>query len=309
MANSSSVDSLCLAIRRLREVKCSRFVLQLRELRAFGRTQQIVGSFSSEVQARSAFEVQCIGRSPVQGDSFTAVGGRRASAKSAKSAVPFFCCLQALHRCFPVHVRFMPANTAAIAPRMIVVAALILASCREAPREKRATNDAIVESTAVPPAESAQSGIRFDPETLRPGERVGDLVVDTLSFRRALVDSTFVGMARFSGEMQLTGRTMRHPDADLRHTEMCFEAYSSSATRLPRWPADERRPWFCFVNRDAAVRALRGPSEGIAATIVIDQFTINRGLSDEVNSARLVRVVQDSVEPASLDGARRSDPS
>ena len=213
-----------------------------------------------------------------------------------------FCCLQALHRFSSVHIRFMPANTAAFAPFGIVVAALVLASCGEAPREKRATNDATVESAAVSPAESAQSGIRFDPVTLRPGERVGDLVADTVAFRTALADSTLVGIARFSGEIQLTGQTMRHPDADLRHTEMCFEADSTSATRLPRWPGDERRPWFCFVNRDAAVRALRGPSEGIAASIVIDQFTIHRGLSDEVNSARLVRVVRDSV-----DGAQRTD--
>ena len=229
------------------------------------------------------------------------VGGRRSSAKSNLRFLSIAVC-RAIHRCFPVHVRFMPANTAAIAPFGIVVAALVLASCGEAPREKRATNDATVESAAVSPAESAQSGIRFDPETLRPGERVGNLVADTVAFRHALVDSTLVGMARFSGEIQLTGQTLRHPDADLRHTEMCFEADSTSATRLPRWPSDERRPWFCFVNRDAAVRELRGPSEGIAASIVIDQFTIHRGLSDEVNSARLVRVIRGSV-----DGAQRTD--
>lgn len=202
----------------------------------------------------------------------------------------------------------MPANTAAVAPFGIVAVALLLASCGEAHRGQPAANDP-VESAAVSPAESAQSGIRFHPGTLRLGERVGDLVADTVAFRPTLADSTLVGMVRFSGEMQLTGQTMRHPDADLRHTEMCFEADSSSAARLPRWSADERRPWFCFVNRDAAVRALRGASEGIAVTIVIDQFTIHRGLTDEVNSARLVRIVQDRVEPDNVDGAQRSDPA
>jgi hypothetical protein len=34
------------------------------------------------------------------------------------------------------------------------------------------------------------------------------------------------------------------------------------------------------------------PSEGVPATIVIDQFTIHRGHSDEVNSARFVRLVR-----------------
>lgn len=215
----------------------------------------------------------------------------------------------------PVPFRAMTAKNAAVDTGILCeriwlaplfVAAAILASCGESHGGRPAAIDTL-EIAALSPVESAQSGIGFDPATLRSGDRVGNMFVDTVTFRHALLDSTLVGMARFTGEMQLTGRTMRHPDADLRHTEMCFEADSSSATLLPRWPADERRPWFCFVNRDAAVRVLRGPSEGIAATIVIDQFTIHRGLTDEVNSARLVRIGQNGGEPDSVDRAQRSD--
>jgi hypothetical protein len=281
------------------------FVLQVREKQCIREDQQIVVDHFFEVQTRSTIEVRCIGRSSVQGDSFMPLSMTVGHLRNLRNLR--FLSFAAYRRSplFPAPFRAMTARNAAVDTGIVcdriwlarfvnVAAALLLASCGEAPRGRPEASDTAVVSAAVSPAESAQSGIRFDPITLRPGERVGDLVADTVAFRPTLVDSTLVGMARFSGEMQLTGRTIRHPDADLRHTEMCFEADSSSATRLPRWPADERRPWFCFVNRDAAVRALGGPSEGIAATIVIDQFTIHRGLTDEVNSARLVRIVQEA---------------
>jgi hypothetical protein len=85
---------------------------------------------------------------------------------------------------------------------------------------------------------------------------------------------------------------MRHPDSDVQL--VCFEADAGSAARLPRWEGDDRRPWFCFENQAQARRAVGPPSDGVKATVVIDLFTIHRGLSDEVNGARLVRVVSRS---------------
>jgi hypothetical protein len=73
---------------------------------------------------------------------------------------------------------------------------------------------------------------------------------------------------------------------------VCFEADSASASRLPRWSGDERRSWFCFGNRHDATRALGPASDGVPATIVIERFTINRGLSDQVNSAWFVQLVR-----------------
>ncbi len=134
-------------------------------------------------------------------------------------------------------------------------------------------------------------GIRFDPSALRRGARIGTLIVDSIDARRAL-DSTWVGAAWFRGRIQLSGWTIRNPDPDLYRMVTCFEADSTSASRLPRWSGDERRAWFCFANRVEAVRALGPPSEGVPATIVVEEFTIHRGLSDEVNSVRFVRLVR-----------------
>jgi hypothetical protein len=144
----------------------------------------------------------------------------------------------------------------------------------------------------IVPHGTPRPGLRFDPSTLRQGEMVGALVADSIDAHLAAVDSTYVGTARFRGEIELTGSMLQHPDADLRSVSTCFEADSSSAERLPRWLGDERRAWFCFSNRNEAARALGPPSDRVPATIVIDEFTIHRGHSDEVNSARFVRFVR-----------------
>jgi hypothetical protein len=144
----------------------------------------------------------------------------------------------------------------------------------------------------VLPHGSPRPGIRFDPRRIHRGSSVGALVVDSIFTQFVSMDSTWVGTARFRNEVELSGWTLRNPDPDLYRQLTCFEADSSSAARLPRWEGDERRAWFCFSNRLDAARALGPPSEGVPATIVVDQFTIHVGHSDEVNSARLVRLVR-----------------
>jgi hypothetical protein len=117
------------------------------------------------------------------------------------------------------------------------------------------------------------------------------LVVDSVHARRTIVDSTWVGLARFRGQIELSGRTITHFDADLRHESVCFEADSASAARLPRWLHDKRRSWFCFANPQDAARALGPPGTEVDASIIIEDLVIHRGLSDEVNSAHFVERV------------------
>ena len=132
-------------------------------------------------------------------------------------------------------------------------------------------------------------GVIFDPLATRLGDRVGGLEVATTDARLAM-DSTPVGAVAFRGELALRGRRISHFDADLASRSVCFEADSTSAMRLPRWRGDRRRPWFCFENPSEAESGLSSVS-GEIVMVVIDEFTIHRGLSDQVNSARFVRAI------------------
>ena len=154
------------------------------------------------------------------------------------------------------------------------------------------------EASAAPLERLERPGLRFDPATIRRGDSVGVLVVDSVYARRTVVDSTYVGMARFHGQIELSGRTIPHFDSDLRHESVCFEADSASAARLPRWLHDERRSWFCVSNAQEATRTLGPPGTEADARIIIEDFIIHRGLSDEVNSARFVERV--GAEPSGI---------
>jgi hypothetical protein len=123
---------------------------------------------------------------------------------------------------------------------------------------------------------------------VRRGSRIGGLTIDSIAATPTGFDSSLVGTARFAGELTLAGRIMAHPDSEVR--ALCFEADTASAPRMPRWAGDTRRAWFCFSNREEAVGLIGSTEPGRALTVVIDGFTIHRGLSDQVNSARLVRV-------------------
>ena len=145
------------------------------------------------------------------------------------------------------------------------------------------------ESTpATPPAPASLPGITFDPATLTRGTKVGTLTADMLTVSKAS-DSSLVGSVRFDGELTLTGRAIPHFDSGV--NEVCFEADAASAAGIPRWIGDKRRSWFCFTNQPEAQEALAALREVRPATVVIDRLTVHRGLTDQVNSARLVRVV------------------
>jgi hypothetical protein len=166
-----------------------------------------------------------------------------------------------------------------------VLVALTLMACRPA-RDQPDTASQSASHSATQPANV------FDPATARPGDTVAGLVLEEIR-RERTPSGIWVGSARFSGERLLHGHTFAHPDgAD--YPFPCFEADSASARMLPRWAGDERRPWFCFENAEEA-RARIGPAAPERPlSIRVDRFTVNRNLTDAVNSARLLEVVADS---------------
>jgi hypothetical protein len=164
-----------------------------------------------------------------------------------------------------------------------------LTACQEGERAQTRRDDTIRSAAVAARRAEHRPGLRFDPAALQPGTPVGELLTDSIAADPSPIDSTYVGVATFRGQIQLSGWTIRHFDTDARDVASCFEADSASAARLPRWSGDERRPWFCFVNPVDAIRSLGPPSDGTSATIVIERFTIHRGHSDQVNTARFVR--------------------
>jgi hypothetical protein len=188
--------------------------------------------------------------------------------------------------------------------RFNIVALLALASCGGGDNGS-AARDSLSPATTpenpegAPAADSARGapaavaeapgGIVFDPATLSRGSKVGSLEADMLTVSRAADSVTLVGTVRFTGELTLTGRAIPHVDSDVH--EVCFEADAASAAGIPRWSGDKRRAWFCFSNQPEAQRSLAALHETRPATVVVDRFTIHRGLTDQVNSAELVRVV------------------
>ncbi|HEX6644763.1 MAG TPA: hypothetical protein VF037_08795 [Gemmatimonadales bacterium] len=140
-------------------------------------------------------------------------------------------------------------------------------------------------ATAAPPR-PRWTGFTFDPATLRPGDQVGPYIVDSAAIVRAESLGTWVGVVRFRGTIPLRGRRIPHFDPEVRAT--CFEADSATGRRLPRWPDDERRPWFCFENDTTAARVLADTDTSKPVDIAVDRFTTVRAFTDAVNSARLL---------------------
>lgn len=173
------------------------------------------------------------------------------------------------------------AKHSSVARSTSVAAAVILIQslgCSPAPAPADADSPVAV-ATAQAPASV------FDPRTLSVGDTVSGFTVADISAERAM-DSSWVGHVRFRDTLHVTGRVMTHVEGD--HPAPCFELKTASAAQLPRWPQDLRRPWFCFENDSAATRLFTASPGRREFTIAIDRFTINRNLSDAVNSARIL---------------------
>lgn len=183
----------------------------------------------------------------------------------------------------------------------LAAGAAVFGAC-EAPARQPATDP----DPATPRrADAANPWAAFDPDTVQPGTRAGGLVLDTLH-SRDVASGYDADVAVFGGEIELSGRTMIHPDADIARETICFEADSVAGRLLPYMEGDRRRRWFCFEDQAVTAGMLAVPGEVTPATIVIDGYTIIFGSSDEVNRARLVRVLSRGADGGTGAGAADS---
>lgn len=131
----------------------------------------------------------------------------------------------------------------------------------------------------------------LDPARLRKGDTVGPFRADSVAVIWAEAVGEWTGSVTLVGRVWLRGATVRHPDYP-GVKAACFEAEPVSAQQLPRWPNDERRPWFCFENDSVARRMLGAPDSLGPAEVLIERFTTVRAFTDAVNSARIAAANQ-----------------
>jgi hypothetical protein len=138
----------------------------------------------------------------------------------------------------------------------------------------------------APPSEAGAAGIDF--AALSPGDSLLGLRIDSLSIRPDPVDGFgWMGTVDFSGSVELAGAFRPHMDfPDVRET--CFFVDDSLRSRLPRFPNDVRRSWFCFTNPAQAEAVLGVPGDTARARIRIDRFYYHYRHTDVYNRARLV---------------------
>lgn len=128
----------------------------------------------------------------------------------------------------------------------------------------------------------------FDPKAIEPGQQFLGLTVVKAEVEPAADRAASVGRVLFRGEITVSGTFRPHPEDGPQVP--CFTADAATARALPRFPEDERLPWFCFRNTFQASEAMQ-EAAGSPRTIVIRGFETVYRLTDAVNAAEFVRFV------------------
>jgi hypothetical protein len=153
----------------------------------------------------------------------------------------------------------------------------------------------------------------FDPRAVKVGDVVAGLTVADLPDLREYgwVERDDMAIAKFKGEVTLTGRYICTPEEELLESRTpdlpraVFLVGEESATRLPQIIGDNRGPWFMITNVLDAGEHLGPPGSEARATIVSDDYVIRLHPSSEgINLTRLARVIEKEVlkDPAQSDG-------
>lgn len=128
----------------------------------------------------------------------------------------------------------------------------------------------------------------FDPKAIEPGQEFLGLTVVTAEAAPAADRPVYVGRVLFRGEITVSGTFRPHPEDGPQVP--CFTVDAATAKALPRFPADERVPWFCFRNTFQASQAMR-EAAGSPRTLVIRGFETVYRSTDAVDEAEFVQLV------------------
>jgi hypothetical protein len=169
---------------------------------------------------------------------------------------------------------------------------------REIPRLAASLLTALILGACGPAAEAPAvarepgSSNRFDVESVRPGDRIGDLTVVSVDVQPSAADNRYVGSVAFEGRARVRGVPFLLEDGGT--PIVCFNLLEDVPNPLPRMRHDERRAWFCFENEREAHDALTG--------------SLGRVVEVEVGAYRTVYEFTDShdtvvLEATDTDGA------
>lgn len=137
----------------------------------------------------------------------------------------------------------------------------------------------------TPPAPGAAPNV-FDPKAIEPGQEFLGLTVVKAEVDPAADRPVYGGRVLFRGEITVSGTFRPHPEDGPQVP--CFTVNAATAKALPRFPADERVPWFCFRNTFQASQAMR-EAAGSPKTIVIRGFETVYQVTDAADAAEFVR--------------------
>lgn len=147
-------------------------------------------------------------------------------------------------------------------------------------------------TSGVSDAPRAAGPTQFNPQQVRVGSTIGGLRVAGTTLKPSPDAATkATGSVKFAGEAELLGSYRAHFDYP-EVKEPCFWVDVQAWGKLPRAEGDTRIVWFCFENRDEAIKQLGALGTQARATIVIDNYTTHLSQSDAWDTARLVRVVK-----------------
>lgn len=173
---------------------------------------------------------------------------------------------------------------------LLAVLGFLLAACEDPDGGAEVARRAPIEAEAPP-----RPGVDF--AELSRGDSVMGLRVDSVAILPDPVDSFgWMGQVDYEGPVEVVGEYRAHMDFPAVE-EPCFFVDDSVSARLPRFPNDVRRSWFCFENARQAVEQLGPPDSISRARIVIDRFRYHYQHTDVYNVARLARVLERSPGP------------
>ena len=131
--------------------------------------------------------------------------------------------------------------------------------------------------------------IKFDPATIKPGNKVGSMKLKSISGFKSSGPTEDAYVANFTGRVTVTGTVTYSDDAPEAFSVCMIDLTPESLAQLPQGKGDTGNISFCFSNPDLVKAKLAGATK---ATVIIDNYLIPYIPVDASIGADFVSVVK-----------------